>query len=268
MPPMSDHKFDSSPRQMEAGAILAVEHLSRSFGGLRAVRDGTFDVPEYGITGLIGPNGAGKSTVINMIAGSMKPQEGHVRFRGSDITGQPSYRVARLGLIRTYQRANLFTRLTVMENLLVAVPRMSGDRLGSALRGRRHWRQEQQGAVERARLLLERFSMERYEDTYTGELSGGEKRMVELMRALFAEPKLLVLDEPLAGINPTRAREIGGHLLTLAEEGLPMLLVEHELSFVERVCNKVIVMAQGRVLAVGSMSELRNNHEVIDAYLS
>jgi ABC-type branched-subunit amino acid transport system ATPase component len=268
MPQLSDGPVAAAAAKSLTPAVLKVDQLARAFGGLVAVSDASFEVPGAGITGLIGPNGAGKSTVINLIAGSIKPDRGNVHFAGADITGQRAHRVGRLGLVRTFQKANLFARLTVMENLLVALPALRGDTLGAAFGGRRVWRSAEQAAVERARLVLERFAMDKYEDTYAGELSGGEKRMVELMRALFAEPKLLVLDEPLAGINPTRAREIGRHLVALAEEGLPMLLVEHELSFVERVCQKVIVMAQGRVLAVGSMADLRKNEEVVNAYLS
>jgi len=268
MPRVSDQPAVATTSAGSATTILSVTQLGRAFGGLVAVRDATFEVPRAGITGLIGPNGAGKSTVINLIAGSLKPDRGKVTFEGTDITGQPAHRVAGRGLIRTFQKANLFGRMTAMENILTAVPSMRGDTLGGALLGRRFWRAQQLEAVERARVLMERFSMDRYEDTYAGELSGGEKRLVELMRALFAEPKLLILDEPLAGINPVRAREIGDHLLALAEEGLPMLLVEHELAFVERVCSKVIVMAQGTVLATGSMGELKKNREVLDAYIS
>jgi ABC-type branched-subunit amino acid transport system ATPase component len=248
--------------------FLRVEHLAKSFGGLQAVKDASFAVSSGGITGLIGPNGAGKSTAVNVIAGLVKPDHGSVRFGGRDIAGLPAHEIARMGVIRTFQKANLFGRMTVMENLLAAMPRSRGEHLAGALFGRRRWRQDERHGIERARSLMTRFKMDSYEDTYAGELSGGEKRMVELMRALMAQPKLLILDEPMAGINPTRAWEIGGYLLALAGEGLTMLLVEHELSFVERVCDRVVVMAQGRVLAEGSMLELRSNQEVVDAYLS
>jgi ABC-type branched-subunit amino acid transport system ATPase component len=158
--------------------------------------------------------------------------------------------------------------MTVLENLLVGVTSMKGDGYVDALLGRWRWREAEAKLVDDARELLVRFKMDRYEDTYAGELSGGEKRMVELMRAMMAQPKMLILDEPMAGVNPTRAREIGGHLRELADEGLAILVVEHEMVFIEQVCNRVIVMAQGSVLAEGTMAELRLNREVIDAYLS
>lgn len=256
-----------SPGHSESPA-LSVTGVTKSFGGLRAVADATFGIAPQRITGLIGPNGAGKSTTINIICGAIRPDAGRITFEGIDLTGQPAHEVARRGVVRTFQRANLFPRLTVMENLLAAVPDMPGDSLASVLLGKRRWAAAERKAVHDARGVLRRFDMQRYENTYAGELSGGEKRMVELMRALMAEPRLLVLDEPMAGVNPTRAREIGTYLRELADDGLTMLLVEHEMSFVERVCDHVVVMANGVVLAQGQMSELRQNREVVDAYLS
>jgi ABC-type branched-subunit amino acid transport system ATPase component len=248
--------------------ILRVEALRCSFGGVFAVRDASFVVRSEGITGLIGPNGAGKSTVISLVSGATRPDSGSVRFAGEDITGLKAHQIARKGLVRTFQKSNLFARMTVLENLLVGVTSMKGDGYVDALLGKWRWRDAEATLVDKARELLIRFKMDRYEDTYAGELSGGEKRMVELMRAMMAQPKMLILDEPMAGVNPTRAREIGGHLRELADEGLAILVVEHEMVFIEQVCNRVIVMAQGSVLAEGTMAELRLNREVIDAYLS
>ena len=248
--------------------ILQVEALRCSFGGIFAVQDASFVVKSEGITGLIGPNGAGKSTIISIVAGSIRPDSGSVRFAGEDVTGLKAHQIARKGLIRTFQKSNLFARMTVLENLLIGVASMKGDGYLDALLGRWRWQHAEAKLVDDARELLVRFKMDRYEDTYAGELSGGEKRMVELMRAMMAQPKMLILDEPMAGVNPTRAREIGGHLRELADEGLAILVVEHEMVFIEQVCNRVIVMAQGSVLAEGSMAELRSNREVIDAYLS
>lgn len=251
-----------------ASEILRVKALRCSFGGILAVQDATFVVKSEGITGLIGPNGAGKSTIINLMAGSTRPDSGSVRFAGEDITGLKAHQVARKGLVRTFQKSNLFARMTVLENLLVGVTSMKGDRYLDALLGRWRWRHAEAKFVDDARELLARFKMDRYEDTYAGELSGGEKRMVELMRAMMSQPKMLILDEPMAGVNPIRAREIGGYLRELADEGLTILVVEHEMAFIEQVCDRVIVMAQGSVLAEGTMAELRRNREVIDAYLS
>ncbi|MDE3131111.1 MAG: ATP-binding cassette domain-containing protein, partial [Acidobacteriota bacterium] len=184
-----------------------------------------------------------------------------------DITGRPAYWVARQGLIRTFQLSSEFARLTVMENLLVAVPGQRGSTLLGALRGRRHWRGQQATLAEQAAALLAEFGLAQAADQYAGELSGGQKRLVEIMRALMAQPRVLLLDEPMAGVNPTLRLTIEEHLQRLRDEGLTMLMVEHELGAIERVCDTVVVMAQGRLLATGSMDELRENEEVVSAYL-
>jgi ABC-type branched-subunit amino acid transport system ATPase component len=224
-------------------------------------------VPGGGITGLIGPNGAGKSTVLNVIAGSIKPTSGKIAYREQDITALPPYKLARRGIIRTFQLSSEFAQLTVLENLLVAAPGQRGETLWQAALGKRYWRAQERAVVQRARELLTRFDMTAKEDEYAGNLSGGQKRLLELMRGLMAEPALLLLDEPMAGVNPSLARRIEQHLLDLCGEGLTMLMIEHELAVVERLCDPVIVMAQGRVIAQGSMADVRTDREVLDAYL-
>jgi ABC-type branched-subunit amino acid transport system ATPase component len=250
-----------------AGALLTVRGLHREFGGVHAVNGASFAIPPGRITGLIGPNGAGKSTVLNIIAGALRPSAGTVSYRGRDITGLASYKVARRGLIRTFQVSSEFGGLTVMENLLVAAPGQRGETLWQAALGKRYWKAHEWAAVERARQLLARFGMSAAEDTYAGNLSGGQKRLLELMRGLMSNPALLLLDEPMAGVNPALARRIEGHLEDLAGEGLTMLMVEHELAVVERLCDPVIVMAQGRVISQGTMADVRSDQEVLDAYL-
>ncbi|MGH7757927.1 MAG: ABC transporter ATP-binding protein [Candidatus Dormibacteria bacterium] len=259
--------MSAAPPTAVAAPALEVEGLACSFGGVRAVQGASFAVPARGITGLIGPNGAGKSTVLNLVAGAIPTRSGSVRFLGQELGSLPSYRRARLGLIRTFQLSSEFARLTVLENLLVAAPPIRGERLREALRGRRYWQQAEWEAVERAREVLARFDMARLEDEYAGNLSGGQKRLVEIMRGVMAQPKLLLLDEPMAGVNPSLTRRIEAYLLELQREGLTMLMVEHELSVVERLCSPVVVMAAGRVLRQGEMAELRRDQEVLDAYL-
>ena len=249
------------------GVLLSVRELRRRFGGVLAVNGASFDVPPGRITGLIGPNGAGKSTVLNVIAGALRPDGGEVRFGGAEITGRPAYQVARRGVIRTFQVSSEFARLTVLENLLVAAPGQRGERLWQAALGKRYWRGAERGLVDRARYLLDRFEMGAKEDEYAGNLSGGQKRLLELMRGLMAGPVLLLLDEPMAGVNPALARRIEGHLAELCGEGLTMLMIEHELSVVERLCDPVVVMAQGKVIAQGTMAQVRSEQEVLDAYL-
>jgi ABC-type branched-subunit amino acid transport system ATPase component len=258
----------SAPAGTSADTILAVRNLHKEFGGVRAVDGTTFDVTRGSITGLIGPNGAGKSTAINVVAGFYRPSSGEVLYRGADIAGLHAYQIARRGLIRTFQLSSEFARLTVMENLLVAAIRSKGNSTTGALLGKRHWRADQAANVARARELLERFGLSASVDKYAGELSGGQKRLLEIMRAVMAEPQLLLLDEPFAGVNPSLALEVQNRLIELREGGLTMLMVEHELAAVERMCDTVVVMAQGRVLAEGTMAELRENELVLDAYLT
>ena len=247
--------------------VLTVDGLRRTFGGMAAVDGATFAAARGRITALIGPNGAGKSTVLNLVAGALRPDAGRVVYLGDDIAGEPAHRVARRGIIRTFQLLGEFERLTVMENLLVGARRARGDTLGGALLGKRYWRRSEQAAIGRAIELLERFDLLALQHDYAGELSGGQKRMVEIMRALISEPALLLLDEPLAGVSPALSREVEAHLSALRSNGLTIVMVEHELGTVDRLSDAVVMMAQGRVLAEGSLAELRRNKEVVDAYL-
>ena len=247
--------------------VLQAVDVVREFGGVRAVAGVSLSVRRGTLTGLIGPNGAGKSTLLAMLAGTLPVSSGHIRYLGEDVTALPAYRRARLGLIRTFQLASEFKRLTVMENLLTSVPGNRGDSLRGALTGPRYWRGDEDAAIARATALLERFGLEAHANSYAGDLSGGQRRMVEIMRALMAEPRMLLLDEPMAGVHPNLARKIGGELLTLAADGLTVLMVEHELAIMDEFCDPVIAMAEGAVLAQGTMSELRRRSDVVEAYL-
>jgi len=248
--------------------LLEVRDLARNFGGVRAVDGVSFHVEPGTVTGLIGPNGAGKTTALGTIAGAIRPSAGAIVFDGRDVTGKTPMAVARLGLIRTFQISSEFARLTLLENLLVAAPDHPGESLAaSLLLGGRAWKTRERELVDRARELLTRFELADKEDEYAGNLSGGQKRLLEIMRALMAQPKLLLLDEPMAGVNPTLGRKIEAHLRDLRESGLTMLMIEHELGVVERLCDRVIVMAQGKVISEGTMESLRKNQEVLDAYL-
>jgi branched-chain amino acid transport system permease protein len=247
--------------------MLRSADLVRDFGGVHAVAGVSIEVRRGTLTGLIGPNGAGKSTLLGMLAGTIPATSGQVIYQGTDVTGVPAYRRARLGLVRTFQLASEFKRLTVMENLLSAAPGNRGDSLAGALRGRRYWRRDEEAAITRARALLERFGLSDHADTYGGDLSGGQRRLTEIMRALMTEPAMLLLDEPMAGVHPRLARRIGGHLLDLCAEGMTILMVEHELAIMDEFCDPVIMMAEGAVLATGTMADLRARSEVVEAYL-
>ncbi len=249
------------------GAMLATEGVVVAFGDVRAVDGVSITVGRRSLTGLIGPNGAGKSTLLAALAGTVPIAEGRILFDGQDVSRMPAYLRARLGLVRTFQLASEFKRLTVVENLLSAVPSQRGDTLRGALRGPRYWQHDELAAIEEARELMDHFGLLEYADTYAGNLSGGQRRLVEIMRAIMAKPKLLLLDEPMAGIHPNLARAIGRHLQTLCAQGMTILLVEHELGFMDEFCDPVIVLAEGRVLAQGTMGELRGHSEVVEAYL-
>ncbi len=257
-----------APTAGRAPAQLAVRDLRVSFGGVQAVDGLSFDLVPGKATGLIGPNGAGKSTALKLIAGAVCPQGGHVLVDGTDVAGWPAHKVARLGVVRTFQHTSEFGKLTVLENLLTAAPRQPGDTATGALLGPRHARRRQQELLAQAWALLVDFGLTMHADTYAGQLSGGQRRLVEIMRSLMAQPRILLLDEPMAGVNPTLRLTIEEHLRRLRDGGLTMLMIEHELGSVERVCDSVIVMAQGKLLAAGTMAELRANQEVVSAYLA
>jgi len=255
------------PRGHTPEIALEANGLVRSFDGVRAVDGVSVAFERARLTGLIGPNGAGKSTVLAMLAGTLEPSEGSVVYDGVDVTRLPAYERARRGLVRTFQLASEFKRLTVIENLLTAVPNQQGDSLGGALLGRRYYGEDERAAIGRAEAMLERFGLEGYADTYAGDLSGGQRRLVEIMRALMAEPQVLLLDEPMAGVHPELAHRIGELLLELCADGITIVMVEHELAIMDEFADPVVVMAEGRVLAQGAMAELRAHEDVVEAYL-
>ena len=247
--------------------ILSTQALTKSFSGVTVVSDVTIAIQQGRLTGMIGPNGAGKSTMMALLAGTLPTTSGQIFYEGRDITRTPSYKRAQEGVVRTFQLASEFKKLTVLENLVCAIPRQSGDSFWGSLRGRRFWGAQDKTNIERAEELLEGFGLSQYADQYAGGLSGGQRRLVEIMRALLAEPKILLLDEPMAGVHPNLARKIGNHLTRLCEDGMTILMVEHELAIMDEFCDPVIVLAEGKVLAQGSMTELRLNSDVVEAYL-
>jgi ABC-type branched-subunit amino acid transport system ATPase component len=250
-----------------AGVVLEAVGLSREFGGVHAVHEVSFSVRKGTLTGLIGPNGAGKSTLLAMLAGTLRVSSGKVLYQGADVTSVAAFRRARMGLVRTFQLASEFKRLTVMENLMSSVQGNRGDSFLGAMAGRRYWGRDEDAAVARASALLERFGLSDYANNYAGDLSGGQRRLVEIMRALMAEPAMLLLDEPMAGVHPHLARRIGNELVALCAEGMTILMVEHELAIMDEFCDPVVVMAEGAVLAEGTMAQLRGRQEVVEAYL-
>lgn len=252
---------------MPGASAIACTEMRKAFGGNHAVDGATFDVPAGSITALIGPNGAGKSTAVNMLAGAITPDSGRVELNGVDVTGWPTHRVAGAGLIRTFQLSREFGRLTVLENLMVTPMHQAGESIWNVLLRPGAIQSEETAYLERALSILENFGLAALRDNYAAELSGGQKRLLELARSVMAGPKVLLLDEPMAGINPALVERIGRHILDLRAEGVTVLMVEHNLNVVESICDRVIVMAEGKTLAVGTMAQLRADPAVVRAYL-
>ena len=249
--------------------LLAVEDLRMEFGGITAVDGASFDVRDGSITGLIGPNGAGKSTTFDCVTGFYEPTDGTVRFQGNDVTGLRPDVLARRGLVRTFQIARDLSEMTVLENVMLAPRGQTGE---SALRavvpGLRSGVVDDESAVrERAWETLEFFEIDHLAHQYAGNLSGGQRKLLEMARALTTDPEMVLLDEPLAGVNPTLERKLLDRVHELREDGLSFLLVEHDVDVIMNNCERIIVMHQGRVLAEGPPAAIRSNERVLEAYL-
>lgn len=251
----------------QVNVALEVESLKKSFGGVAAVDGVSFSVEKGTITGLIGPNGAGKSTMVNLISGALKPDSGHIRLDGHEIGGLEPHQIGARGLIRTFQISREYPDMTVMENLIVSAANQ-GERLINVCFRPSVGKKRDRELVERALHTLVTFGLYPLRNEYARNLSGGQKRLLELSRAVMADPKVLLLDEPMAGVNPALIEKLGEHIVGLNKElGTTFVLVEHNLEIVEKICSKVIVVALGATLAVGTMAELRKNQAVVEAYL-
>jgi ABC-type branched-subunit amino acid transport system ATPase component len=247
-------------------ARLEVRELVRAFDGVRAVDGATLDVAAGSITGLIGPNGAGKSTLFNCVSGFLRPESGRVVLDGKRIDRRAPHRIARAGLVRTFQTPRALARMTVLENVALAAPRNDGERLGRGYAP--HARRRERSARTRAIELLALVRLDGHADALAGTLSGGQRKLLDLVRALMVEPRMLLLDEPMAGVSPSLRVELLEHILALRErDGVTLLIVEHDLDFVMRASDHVIVMNNGRVIAQGSPDEVRVDERVVDAYL-
>ena len=262
---MSDNSAAAPEGRPEA--LLRAEGITAGYGGVPVIQNITLSVGPGEIVAVIGPNGAGKSTFLAVLAGTLPASSGTITFDGHDVTSLPAFRRARRGLVRTFQLPSEFAQLTVLENLLAAAPHNRGDSLVGALLGKRYWRADEDRLVAEARALLDRFRMTAKESDYASSLSGGQKRLVEIMRALMLQPRLLLLDEPMSGVHPSIIGEIADYCEALRDDGLTILIVEHELHMIERMCDPVIVMAQGSVIGQGTMAALRQQREIVDAYL-
>jgi branched-chain amino acid transport system ATP-binding protein len=248
-------------------ALLSCHQVARSFYGVQALYGVDLEVEPHRITGLIGPNGAGKTTLFNCISGLVPADSGRIIFDGHEITHWRPDRISGIGLIRTFQIARGIPRLSVLENLLLYGAQQPGESLGLALVRTRAMLARETVLYERARTIAERLNLKRVLDTPAAALSGGQKKLLEIGRALMAEPRMLLLDEPVAGVNPTLANEIGQHLRSLVAEGVTILLIEHQMDAISRLCDHVVVLAEGRRLVEGRFTELAANPLVQEAYM-
>jgi len=241
--------------------------MSRNFYGVQAIQAADLDVMPNTITGLIGPNGAGKTTLFNCISGVIPPDEGTVTFDGEDITGWRPERITRRGMVRTFQIARGLPRLTVLENLLLYGGEQSGERLGELFFRPAAVRRRETALTDMALEIADKLRLTAVLDNRADEVSGGQKKLLEIGRALMTHPKLILLDEPVAGINPALTSEIAEQLVRLKEEGLTFLIIEHDMDLIARLCDPVTVMANGRRLTEGSFAEITEHEGVQEAYL-
>jgi len=264
---MSELSITTSMEMIEQRSAMRCEGIIKAFQGVLAVNGAAFEVPANQITALIGPNGAGKTTLVNILSGSMPCDSGRVFIGDTEVTNWPSYRIARRGLMRTFQLSRELGGLTVLENLLVAAPSQAGESLLNVLFRPGLVTRQERDFAERALEVLETYGLYALRDNRASELSGGQKKLLEIARAVMASPMILLLDEPMAGVNPALIERIGGYILDLKKGGMTVLMIEHNLNVVEQICDHVIVLAEGHTLATGRLSELRTNADVVRAYL-
>ena len=248
--------------------ILQIDHLSKYFGGLAAVSDCSLKIKRGSITGIIGPNGSGKTTLFNLIAGNLKTSKGTVLFNNEDITDVPSYELFSKGLLRTFQIAHEFTNLTVLENLMMVPGNQSGENLVNALLNPALIKNEEEQVKQKALKVIEFLNLKHLANELAGNLSGGQKKLLELGRTMMVDAKLVLLDEVGAGVNRTLLKDIGTAILRLnKEQGYTFCMIEHDMDFISRMCDPVIVMAEGSVLFEGTSDEVKKNEKVIESYL-
>ena len=254
------------PGVSKPNPVLVADGVNRHFGGLVAVDIDHLEVQRGAITGLIGPNGAGKTTLFNLLTGFDTPHGGTWSFAEYDLAGLPAYRVARLGMVRTFQLTKALMRLTVMENMKLGATEQSGEKALGALFPWR-WKKQEKDIETRAEVLLERFTLAHMRDELAGTLSGGQRKLLELARALMVEPTLIMLDEPMAGVNPALTESLLVHIKALRDDGMSVVFIEHDMDVIMDISDWVVVMAEGKLIAEGRPEDVAANPAVIDAYL-
>jgi branched-chain amino acid transport system ATP-binding protein len=257
---------ETAPGCKKRDPIVVAENVTRSFGGINAVDVEYLEIPRHKITALIGPNGAGKTTLFNLLTGFDTPNSGKWQFEGNSLAGVSPYKVARMGMVRTFQLTKVMGKLTVMENMRLGGSNQPGERLSKAL-FKGIWGGRENEITAQADVLLEKFKLDAKKDDYAASLSGGQRKLLEMARSLMVRPKLVMLDEPMAGVNPALTQSLLDHIKNLKAEGMTVLFVEHDMNMVRHIADWVVVMAEGKIVAEGPPAEVMKNPAVIDAYL-
>ncbi len=260
------HVGEPAPGVAKVDPIMVIDDVSRTFGGLTAVNVKHLEIPRGAITALIGPNGAGKTTLFNLMTGFDSPDTGSWSFDGERLAGVPAYKVAQMGQVRTFQLTKALGLLTVMDNMKLGAKDQQGEKILPSLFPFL-WRKQDALIEERALELLERFKLAKLKDDFAASLSGGQRKLLEMARALMSEPTLVMLDEPMAGVNPALTESLLGHILDLKTQGMTVLFVEHDMHMVRHIADWVVVMAEGAVIAEGPPDKVMKNPAVVDAYL-
>jgi neutral amino acid transport system ATP-binding protein len=260
------HTGEIVPGVAKVDPIIVADNVSRSFGGLKAVDVEHLEIPRNAITALIGPNGAGKTTLFNLLTGFDKPDTGDWVFDGRSLKGIPAFRVARMGQVRTFQLTKALGLLTVMENMKLGSTGQKGENLFASMFPW-VWRQQDDEIEAKAIEILTRFKLDTKADDFAASLSGGQRKLLEMARALMSDPTLVMLDEPMAGVNPALTQSLLDHILGLKEQGMTVLFVEHDMQMVRHIADWVVVMAEGRVVAEGPPDDVMKNPAVVDAYI-
>ena len=256
----------AEPGVAKPDPVLVVDGVHRNYGGVRAVDVDHVEVQRGVITSLIGPNGAGKTTLFNLLTGFDRPDGGTWSFDGRPVGRARPYQLATGGMVRTFQLTKTLSRMTVMDNMLLAAPRQRGEHVLSALLPGR-WRAQESANRDKARDLLDRFKLDHLTDEFAGGLSGGQRKLLEMSRALMTDPTLVMLDEPMAGVNPALTQSLLGHITSLREDGMSVLFVEHDMDVIMSISDWVVCMAEGQVIAEGRPADIAGNPAVIEAYL-
>ena len=248
--------------------MLGINNLFKSFGGIKAIKDVSLKIEKSSITALIGPNGAGKTTLFNIINGSIKPDSGSVTLNDTDITGYEPHQLFNLGILRTFQIAHEFSSLTVRDNLMMVPPNQTGESIMNTWFRQKKIKQEEQDILEKTNDVLDFLQLKHIANEYAGNLSGGQKKLLELGRTMMVKPKIVLLDEVGAGVNRTLLNTIGDAILRLNKDlNYTFCMIEHDIDFISRLCDPVIVMAEGSILMTDEISKVRKNEEVIEVYL-